>query len=1078
LARKLDEPPKALREGPSGRGRARALASFGPSKIAAPRLAETADNERLFLRLDRALDRPVVWVHGPPGSGKTTLVASYAAVRGLRPIWLRLDQGDGEASTLFFYLGLAEAAARGAADGRKLPALRQEYQRGVVAFSHNFFRRLFEGSDPPPIVLDDYHEIAEDSPVHNVLAAGFREIPEAGNVVVLSRGPPPRAFARLRVNGAMEVVPPTELRLTRDEAESIAVARGAPCNEAVIDLAEGWTAGLILLMEAARSGRPMRPRVRPASRELLFDYLSGEVFERMGVQAQRNLMRLSFMPAMTAAAAEKLTGDADASELLESLAARNYFTVRDSGVDPHYRFHPLFRDFLLASAEASFDGAELANVRREAAHALAEAGQPEPAAALLAEAGAWDDLTQLVLYWAPALEREGRHATIAAWIDLLPRDRVESDGWLSDWAGEARLPMTPVEAHPFLMRALDLFEESGDDIGAYLAWAGATEAILHNFSARQIALDESIRRMRELNRRFPDFPSAEIECRVAQAMYLALSRRTNTRVEIALWRRRALAAADAAGAEDVRYISMAYIVVWALHDGDFALARETLAALPPPEAVGDEHLARTLIASATLFAQMHRQAPGSAIDTAHYVLGLENKFGVRAFGAIHANHAARECVRIGDLKQASTWLARAANLAERYRPEGDASGANFNLAYLRHTAGVVALAEGRIDEAIAKMRAGVEAFAQAGIDYAEAHGRLMLAQALLVGQDPAGAAEQASAAEDLLNHSASESLRFPLDLLRAELAIRSGDYADARARLRDALALGRASGRRGSPFLLPTVFSRLCAFALANDIEPDYVRELILLAPLPPPEERIESWPWPLKVITLGAFRIEVNGQPLAPARKAPRRLFEMLKAVLAYGGVGVRREKIIDAIWADEEGDMGRKAFEAAVHRLRRLVGDHQTIELNEGRVGLNRGRSFVDLWAFEEGVAPNASEDERVRALNLYRGEFLAGEDRLAWAEPLRRRLCARFLESTEALADARAKRGDFDGALALWRAAVAACPEAEIACVGLIRRQKAAGLADTARETARQLRLSLEAAGRAPSKASLSLFRSLDD
>jgi LuxR family transcriptional regulator, maltose regulon positive regulatory protein len=198
----------------------------------------------------------------------------------------------------------------------------------------------------------------------------------------------------------------------------------------------------------------------------------------------------------------------------------------------------------------------------------------------------------------------------------------------------------------------------------------------------------------------------------------------------------------------------------------------------------------------------------------------------------------------------------------------------------------------------------------------------------------------------------------------------------------------------------------------------------------------------------------------------------------LAYGGVSVRREKIIDAIWADEEGDRGRKAFEAAVHRLRRLIGDHETIGLKEGRVGLDPNRSFVDIWAFEGGVAANASEEERLRALNLYRGDFLAGEDHLPWAEPMRRRLRARFLEATEAVAAARAERGDFDGALNVWRAAVAACPEAESACLALIRRQRAMGLTDLARETARQLRISLAAAGRAPSKASLFLFRSLDN
>jgi DNA-binding SARP family transcriptional activator len=427
------------------------------------------------------------------------------------------------------------------------------------------------------------------------------------------------------------------------------------------------------------------------------------------------------------------------------------------------------------------------------------------------------------------------------------------------------------------------------------------------------------------------------------------------------------------------------------------------------------------------------------------------------------------------LAQARAWLARAAILAARYRSEREANGANFNSAYLGHTVGVVALAEGKVDEAIARMRAGVEAFAHAGVDYAEAHGRIMFAQALLIGDDAAGAAQQAGAAEDLLNRSASDSLRFPLELLRAELAIRLGDRAAARAGLRRALADARAFGRRGSPFLLPTVFSSVCAFALANDIEPDYVRELIRLGPLPPPEERIESWPWPLKLTTLGAFRIETLGEPLESARKTPRRLFEAMKAIVAFGGVNVPCEKIIDAAWPEEEGDFGRHAFEVAIHRLRKLVGDAEAIEVKDGRVSLARRRCWLDVWAFEESVATKTPEDERLSALKLYRGSFLAGDNQ-PWAEPMRRRLRARFLEATEALAAAHAARGDFDGALDLWRAAVAACPEAEGACLGLIRRQKAMGLADEARETCRQLRLSLETAGRAPSEASVALIRTL--
>lgn len=51
------------------------------AKLTAPRLGDTYARERLFVRLDAARNGAGVWVAGPPGSGKTTLVASYLRTR-------------------------------------------------------------------------------------------------------------------------------------------------------------------------------------------------------------------------------------------------------------------------------------------------------------------------------------------------------------------------------------------------------------------------------------------------------------------------------------------------------------------------------------------------------------------------------------------------------------------------------------------------------------------------------------------------------------------------------------------------------------------------------------------------------------------------------------------------------------------------------------------------------------------------------------------------------------------------------------------------------------------------------------
>ena len=47
------------------------------AKLTRPKLYGALPRPRLFALLDEAASRPVVWLCGAPGAGKTTLVASY-----------------------------------------------------------------------------------------------------------------------------------------------------------------------------------------------------------------------------------------------------------------------------------------------------------------------------------------------------------------------------------------------------------------------------------------------------------------------------------------------------------------------------------------------------------------------------------------------------------------------------------------------------------------------------------------------------------------------------------------------------------------------------------------------------------------------------------------------------------------------------------------------------------------------------------------------------------------------------------------------------------------------------------------
>ena len=94
------------------------------AKLSRPRLYDALPRERLFALLDEKRKHPAIWIAGPPGAGKTTLVGSYLEDRKLPGIWYQVDAGDNDLSTFFYYL---TEAAKAFASRKPLPLLTPEY---------------------------------------------------------------------------------------------------------------------------------------------------------------------------------------------------------------------------------------------------------------------------------------------------------------------------------------------------------------------------------------------------------------------------------------------------------------------------------------------------------------------------------------------------------------------------------------------------------------------------------------------------------------------------------------------------------------------------------------------------------------------------------------------------------------------------------------------------------------------------------------------------------------------------------------------------------------------------------------
>ncbi|MGH8674753.1 MAG: AfsR/SARP family transcriptional regulator, partial [Burkholderiales bacterium] len=341
----------------------------------------------------------------------------------------------------------------------------------------------------------------------------------------------------------------------------------------------------------------------------------------------------------------------------------------------------------------------------------------------------------------------------------------------------------------------------------------------------------------------------------------------------------------------------------------------------------------------------------------------------------------------------------------------------------------LAALDGDAAGALREAKAAAETALEAGLPWLECVARAGLGRLLADAGDRRACEAQMRSAESIAERVPSALLRFCVQLAAAEAALSLGEEAAALVALKAAFALGREHGFRQAPWWRSRGVADLCALALQHGVEREYVRALVReqnLVPQAPPL-RIRDWPWPFRIRTFGGFQLLRGNTPVEFGGKGPGRPLELLKVLVSLGAANVRSDQLADALWPHAEADFAHKSFTAALHRLRRLFGDEDTLTLRDGRLSLNPALVWLDLWALEQVLGelddalrlPNAERAAPVaravasEALSLYRGPFLPDESEQPAYIASREHVRARLLRSISRLARQREEAGQRDAA-----------------------------------------------------------------
>ena len=416
------------------------------TKLTRPRVRpeHVARRQLLAMLRDRG-SRGLTLVAAPPGFGKTTVLAEWAAAAETAVAWLSLDDDDNDPARFFAYVIAALRRAEPEVGGRALAALRGSGADLVEVVLPLLLNDLAGLVRELALVLDDYHLIANPQ-IHEALAYFIERSPADFRLVLATREDPPLPLGRLRARGELGEVRAAELRFGDQETavfltEALGLELSAQDISRLQARTEGWPAALYLAALSLRGRADASALIERFAGDdrYLVDYLTTEVLARQPPELRSFLLQTCILKRFCGPLCDAVAEREKSAALLAELEHSNLLLVPLDSRRDWYRYHHLFAELLQHELETTAPDT-LRVLHGRARDWYRDAGLIVDAAHHATAAGDVNGAVELVARHYASFVEQGQLATVMRWLDLVP-EAVATQDWLLCFAG------TVVTAH-------------------------------------------------------------------------------------------------------------------------------------------------------------------------------------------------------------------------------------------------------------------------------------------------------------------------------------------------------------------------------------------------------------------------------------------------------------------------------------------------------------------------------------------------------------------------------------------------------------------------------------------------------
>src|SRR3990170_3532055 len=276
--------------------------------------------ERLVDAIHANVPRKLIAIAAPPGYGKTTLLADFAANTELPVCWVGLTEADKDVMRLTAVLAASMQKRFRRLRGRLDPeALVGTPPEGLA----NYFIDAIDSyvGETFVVILDDVHLINRSNSAITFMDNLLENLPDQATLVTAGREVLEVSLARLMAEGDLGGFGPHDLTFTSEEVAALARIQshaelGEREAEKLVEETRGWITGILLSGSLDDGGVSS---VIQSPRPMVYEYLAAVVLNRQPDPLRRFMLDASVLPVMTAAACDVVLQRKDSNRYLARL---------------------------------------------------------------------------------------------------------------------------------------------------------------------------------------------------------------------------------------------------------------------------------------------------------------------------------------------------------------------------------------------------------------------------------------------------------------------------------------------------------------------------------------------------------------------------------------------------------------------------------------------------------------------------------------------------------------------------------------------------------------------------------------